>query len=532
MNHKLHLHVTRLVTLGAIFFAIVTSTVFYFYNLAAQRNDMEKAIEQLFVTVKIPAEISAYLDNDDLAREVMEGLQENDIISAVVLTSRTGMKVVSADVDAASLDVSTSLFFPLYNPFEASDRVGVLQVRLNKELLSQSVMHAALEQMLILLVLIITVAMLVLIMMRRLLTTPIQSIADNLHKIKPGNGDSLHCPKGYESNEIGNLVADINKLLISVRDTLAQERQLRNQVEVMEKHFRLIFERASAGIFLLDRGFYLRSSNRAFQKIVGVAGIERRLKKKNIYLPELFSDPHRVHDLLNNILETHKPMACDLQLEQFSRGEERWLHCLFSVVHNDQNKNEEEALIEGLVIDVTERTFQMERVLYESEHDPLTQLFNRRAGDQLLNIMLTNAKKNNEQLVLLLIDLDGFKEVNDHFGHKAGDKVLIEVANRLKAAIRKEDILIRLGGDEFVIAFNVVRESRSEIDHFVKNLFDRFKTEIQLKDSRSVNIGSSIGIAIYPHDGETIGTLMSNADSAMYLAKQEGKNRAFYYRAA
>ncbi|MDC8444729.1 MAG: sensor domain-containing diguanylate cyclase [Nitrosomonas sp.] len=529
MNHKLHLHVTRLVTLGAIFFAIVTSTVFYFYNLTVQQSDMEKAIEQLFVTVKIPAEISVYLDNDDLAREVIDGLQENDIISAAVLTSKTGMRVASTD--AASFDVSTALFFPLYNPFEASDRIGVLQVRLNKELLNQSVMRAALEQMLILLVLIITVAMLVLIMMRRLLTTPIQSIADNLHKIKPGDADRLHCPKGHEKNEIGNLVADINKLLVSVRDTLMQERQLRNQVEAMEKHFRLIFERASAGIFLLDRGFHLRSSNRAFQKIIGIAGIERRLKKKNIYLPELFSDPHRVHDLLNEILETHQSVACDLQLEQTCRGEERWLHCLFSIVDNDQNKNEE-ALIEGLIIDVTERTFQMERVLYESEHDPLTQLFNRRAGEQLLDIMLKNAKKSNEQLVLLLIDLDGFKAVNDHFGHKAGDKVLIEVANRLKTTIRREDILIRLGGDEFVIAFNVAGESRSEIDHFVENLLNRFKTEIQLKDNNSVTIGSSIGIAVYPRDGKTIGTLMVNADSAMYQAKREGKNRALYYCAA
>jgi methyl-accepting chemotaxis protein len=236
MNHKLHLHVTRIVTSGAVFFAIITSTVFYFYNLTAQQNDMEKAIEQLFVTVKIPAEISAYLDNDDLAREVIDGLLENDIISAAILTSRTGMEVTSDD--AVSLDASASLFFSLYNPFEAADRIGILQIRLNKELLNQSVMHAALEQMVILLVLIIIVAMLVLIMMRRLLTTPIQSIADNLHNIKPGDNDRLHCPKGYENNEIGNLVADINKLLISVRDTLAQERQLRNQVEVMEKHFR------------------------------------------------------------------------------------------------------------------------------------------------------------------------------------------------------------------------------------------------------------------------------------------------------
>lgn len=530
MNSKLHLYVTRIVTSGAVFFAIIASTVFYFYNRTAQLNDMEKAIEQLFVTVKIPAEISAYLDNTELAREVIEGLQKNDVVSASILTSRTGMEVASADTK--SLDISDSLFFSLYNPFETSDWVGVLQIQLNKELLYQSVMNSALEQMLILLVLIIIVATLVLIMMRRVLTTPIQSIADNLHKIKPGEDGRLSCPKGHENNDIGNLVVDINKLLTSARDTIAQERQLRSQVEAMEKHFRLIFERASAGIFLLDRDFHLRSCNRAFQKIIGIAEIEQRLNRKNIYLPRLFTNPHQAHDLLKDILETHKSVACDLQLEQTRNGEERWLHCLFSAVHNDQNKNGAEILIEGLVIDVTERTFQMERVLYESEHDPLTQLFNRRAGDQLLDIMLVNAKKNSEQLVLLLIDLDGFKEVNDNFGHKVGDKVLIEVANRLKAAVRKEDILIRLGGDEFVIAFNVAGESRSEIDHFVENLLNRFKSEIQLKNNGSVTIGSSIGIAVYPHDGETIATLMANADSAMYLAKREGKNRAYYYRAA
>ncbi|MBX3630349.1 MAG: diguanylate cyclase [Nitrosomonas sp.] len=527
MNSKLHVYVTRIVTSGAVFFAIVASTVFYFYNRAAQLSDMEKAIEQLFVTVKIPAEISAYLDNDELAREVIDGLQKNDVVSAAILTSRTGMEVASAS--AVSLDTSDSLFFSLYNPFEASDWVGVLQIQLNKALLYQSVMNSALEQMLILLVLIIIVATLVLVMMRRVLTTPIQSIADNLHKITPGEEGQLSCPKGHENNDIGNLVADINKLLMSTHDTIVQERQLRSQVETMEKHFRLIFERASAGIFLLDWNLHLRSSNKAFQKIIGIAEIERRLDKKNIYLPELFTNPCQVHELLDDILETHKSVACDLQLETTCNGEERWLHCLFSAVHNDQSKNEADTLIEGLVIDVTERTFQMERVLYESEHDPLTQLFNRRAGNQLLDIMLVNAKKNSEQLVLLLIDLDGFKEVNDNFGHKVGDKVLIEVASRLKATVRKEDILIRLGGDEFVIAFNVTGEGRSEIDHFVENLLNRFKTDIQLKDNNSITIGSSIGIAVYPHDGETIGTLMANADSAMYLAKKEGKNRAYYY---
>ncbi len=525
MNSKLHLHVTRIVTLGTILFAIIASTVFYYHTRSVQQNIMEKSIGQLFVTVKGTAKIAAYLSNEELAVEVVESLSKNDIVSASAFTSVSGLKVTS---DGKLADFSDALFFPLYNPFDATERVGGIQIQPNQFLLNQYVKSSALEQLFMLLTLILVVAILVLTMMRRVLTMPIQSIAASLHKITPGEDGQLICPAGHEKNDIGNLVDDINKLLDSTRITIEQERQLRNRVEVMEKHFRLIFERASAGIFLLDSKFYLKSSNRAFQKIAGIVDEERREDKKNIYLPDLFFDSLIVQNLLQNILETNRQTAFDLRLDAMVNGEERWLHCLFSTVHSDQ----EEVMIEGLVIDVTERTFQMERILFESEHDPLTQLFNRRAGEQLLNIMLTNAQKNNDQLVLMLIDLDGFKEVNDHFGHEAGDMVLVEIANRMQMSIRKEDILIRLGGDEFIIAFTVDSEDRDEIDLFLEKLQGRVRTEILLNNGRYATMGSSIGIAVFPHDGKNIDTLIANADSAMYQAKRKGKNCVSYYLAA
>ena len=525
MNSKLHLHVARIVTLGTIIFAIVASTVFFYYTRSVQQNIMEKSIQQLFITVKSTATIAAYLGNEELAIEVIEGLSKNDIVSASTFISVSGLEVSTGD---QLPDSSGTLFFSLYNPFNMSEQVGEIQIQPNKTLLNQYVKSSALEQLLILLTLILVVAVLVLTMMRRVLTRPIQSIAASLHKIEPGEAGQLVCPKGHEKNDIGHLVDDINKLLVSARNTIEQERQLRNRVEGMEKHFRLIFERASAGIFLLDNSFHLKSSNRAFKKIAGTVEDERRENKNNIYLPELFFDPNIVKNLLQEIIETNRQTACDLRLDALVNGEERWLHCLFSTVHNDQG----ETMIEGLVIDVTERTFQMERILFESEHDPLTQLFNRRAGEQLLKIMLVNARKNNEQLVLMLIDLDGFKEVNDNFGHDAGDMVLVEIANRMQASIRKEDILIRLGGDEFIIAFTVRNEGRDEIDLFVEKLQNRFGTQINLNGGRRITIGSSIGIAVFPHDGENIETLMANADSAMYQSKKKGKNCASYYLAA
>lgn len=524
-NRHLHLYVTRIVTLGAILCAIIASTVFVFHTRSDQRNILEKSISQLFVTVENTAQIAAYLHNEELAREVVDSLSKNDIVSTIVFTSHSGLKISSND---QLTDFKNALSFRVSNPFELSEEIGEIKIQPNKNLLDQYVMRSAVDQILIQLVLIVVIASLVLNMMIRVLTTPIQSIAANLHVIKPGDAGQLTCPVGHENNDIGNLVVDINKLLDSARKTIEQERLLRNRVEHMEKHFRLIFERASAGIFLLNTDFYLTSSNQAFKNIAGIVEKERREDKKHVYLPDLFQDSQVVCKLLHETLNTKRQFARDLRLAYVVNDEERWLHCLFSTVQTDTK----EILIEGLVIDVTERTFQMERILFESEHDPLTRLFNRRAGEHLLDIMLTDAHENNSFIMLLIIDLDGFKKVNDTFGHEAGDIVLVEVASRMQVAIRKEDVLIRLGGDEFLVAFALKSNDCQETDFYVDKLQSCFKKEIQLYDNQTADIGSSIGIAIYPRDGDDIDSLIANADTAMYQSKRNGKNCATYYLAA
>ncbi|SET01839.1 PAS domain S-box-containing protein/diguanylate cyclase (GGDEF) domain-containing protein [Nitrosomonas marina] len=525
MNNQLHLHITRIVTLAAILFVIIVSTAFLFYTRTVQQNFMEKSIEQLFLAISNPAKVAAFLGNKELATEIVESLSKNDFISTAILTSVSGLNISSSEPLPGSDNI---LFFSLHNPFDSTERVGEIRIHPNQQMLNQYVKNSTLEQVFILLALVLLVAVLMLNLMHRVLTTPIQSIAASLHRIKPGETGQLICPQGHEHNEIGKLVADINKLLTSTRCTINQERKLRSQVENMEKHFRLIFERASAGIFLLDNGFYLTSSNQAFQKIAGIVEDERRKNMKQIYLPDLFYDSKIVHEMLRGIQKTGRQTACDLRLDATVNGEERWLHCLFSTVQNDLS----ETMIEGLVIDVTERTFQMERILYESEHDPLTRLFNRRAGMQLLEIMLSKARKSGHLFILMLIDLDGFKAVNDNFGHDVGDSVLVEIANRMQMTIRKEDVLIRMGGDEFIIAFAIKSFVRDEIDLFIDKLQSRFKMDIQVNNFQKVTIGSSIGIAVFPHDGDNIETLITNADSAMYQSKRSGKNCASYYLAA
>jgi len=520
-SSKLHLRITRIITLGAIVFTIVASFISYFYAKSVEQKVTEKTLTQLFSTVKNSAEIAAFLDNEELAHEVIENLKKNDMITGSIISSLTGMTITSDKMPSSTPE---SFHFPLYDPFTPAEQIGEMHIQPNLALMHERVKNTTLEHILILVIQTLVIAILVLILMLRVLTRPIQSIAENLHSIVPGDDYSLNCPKGHANDEIGNLVIDINRLLGSARTTIKQERFLRNRVENLEKHFRQIFERASAGIFLLDHDLRFTSVNQAFKNIAGVALEERRVDKKNIDLPELFFEPKLVRDLLQSVLKSGRQTACDLRLGSLVNGEERWLHCLFSTVKNDDG----EVLIEGLVIDVTERTFQMERILFESEHDPLTKLFNRRAGEQLLNILLRKASESNSQLVLLLIDLDGFKQINDNFGHEAGDHVLVEMANRMQATMRKEDVLIRFGGDEFIIAFVPKADSVDEINFVVTKLLEQFNIEIILHQNTTVVVGGSIGIAMFPEDGEDIETLIANADVAMYQSKREGKNRATF----
>ena len=109
-----------------------------------------------------------------------------------------------------------------------------------------------------------------------------------------------------------------------------------------------------------------------------------------------------------------------------------------------------------------------------------------------------------------------------------GELPLVEIANRMQATMRKEDVLIRLGGDEFIIAFVPKGESVDEINLVVTKLLEQFNIEIIVQQNVTVAVGGSIGIAIFPEDGEDIETLIANADTAMYQSKRKGKNRATY----
>ena len=204
----------------------------------------------------------------------------------------------------------------------------------------------------------------------------------------------------------------------------------------------------------------------------------------------------------------------------------------------EKNKHELEIKVEERTKDLVETNSNLENVIAKKEqaenslqylayHDELTGLPNKNLLVDRIKQSIKISSRDNQQLAILFLDLDRFKNINDSLGHTIGDKLLQEVASRLYTSLRSHDTVSRNGGDEFVIVLERLMDSSQAIlvaKKVITCLTDTFEI-----DSHKIHIGASIGISIYPGDGETPLTLLRNADTAMYRAKQAGGNQLQFY---
>ena len=276
----------------------------------------------------------------------------------------------------------------------------------------------------------------------------------------------------------------------------------------------VVFDNSPVGIVVTDPDGIIIRVNQAFTRISGYALQECRGLKSNL----LKSGRHDV-DFYREMWEAiiQKGHWAGEIWNRHRTGQIRRHDLTITAVLDSK---EQIVNFVGLLRDVTERHTQQEEMRHLATHDQLTGLANRTLLMEALNRSLALAARQGRRVGLLFLDLDGFKPVNDHFGHGTGDCLLQAVANRLLSSIRKSDTLCRQGGDEFVLLVPEVEDLAQLVSLAEKLLLSLQEPYPDLPSG--ITIGASIGVACWPEHAEDADGLLDAADNAMYQAKHQG----------
>lgn len=177
------------------------------------------------------------------------------------------------------------------------------------------------------------------------------------------------------------------------------------------------------------------------------------------------------------------------------------------------------ALLSDLELWQAQVRLEKETLTYKTDHDPLTDLYNRDFFETRLEMALSGARQPDSMLAVFFIDSDNFKAINDKFGHNIGDDVLRAVGLRLKSQVRNGDVVARLGGDEFAILIDPLHDS-DLATRIAENIIASMKEPISLRDGNAIETSLSIGISFFPKHAENADQLVKFADDAMYQAKR------------
>ncbi len=496
------------VAITAIVIGALSSKLFYEKTYSHELELSKANIEQLHLTVSSTASIATYLEDTELAHEVINGLMTNEIILGVSIHSDEFKETTANFV----LNDSSSIF-ALFSPFEKYKQVGVLTITPNLEKIKERAQKIGLDNAEALMVQGSIGTLIIIIIAYRVVTQPILYIAKSLHTIKPGTDSRVPTPKRHSESELGRLVFDINQLLCNAERQITEERSLRSEVERLSKNFRLLFENSTSPTILIDAEGLIIMNNKAFIELL--ESVDIPLKKSfGPFMKELFEEKDIVQMTAQFAFQHNEIASGEFKLDNLSSDKNIWMQ----VVINSTVTDDDEEVYQVILHDITKRKAQLESLNFTANTDQLTQLHNRRGGERAMGNLLSS----NIPFALILLDLNKFKPINDIYGHDAGDKVLKHVAEQLKLSVRESDVLSRWGGDEFIVALpSTNKEHALKVAHKIIDNIESplFLTEIDKKLGKELAVGASLGIAFFPDDDVSLRLLIEHADKAMYEAK-------------
>jgi diguanylate cyclase (GGDEF)-like protein/PAS domain S-box-containing protein len=309
---------------------------------------------------------------------------------------------------------------------------------------------------------------------------------------------------------------------VAIKQDITARRASQAALLRAEEQYRTIFENAVVGIFQVTLEGRLILANPALARMHGYDSPEQ-LRAEVSDVHQLLVNPLQLREMSQELEE--KGIARDFEMEVYCKdGSKKWFLENLCAVRGADGKVVRQ---DGTVQDITLRKAAEQQVRFLAYYDALTGLPNRLLFQDRLEKALAGAQRRGEKVALLFLDLDRFKMINDSLGHSVGDLLLKQVADRLKKCTRDQDTVARLGGDEFVIVLSGLQD---ESDAAVAA--DRFRTALAgefLVQEHSLSVSCSIGIGVYPNHAADAETLVKNADTAMYCAKENGKNNFRFF---
>jgi diguanylate cyclase (GGDEF)-like protein/PAS domain S-box-containing protein len=305
-------------------------------------------------------------------------------------------------------------------------------------------------------------------------------------------------------------------MLVSVSD-LSHSRQIDERLRLSAS----VFENTAEGIFVTDADGNIIETNPAFTDITGYT------RKEVIGCnPRIFQSGRHGRGFYQEMWQTLSESG-RWRGEIWNRRKDgaifpQWQN--ISAVHDNQRKITHYVSVFSDISQIKESQEKLDHLAY---HDALTDLPNRLLLSERLEQAIRHAERHRSQLAVIFMDLDNFKHINDSLGHMQGDRLLQEVSTFLFNAVRQDDTVARVGGDEFVLVLEDVGEPE-HVGVIAQKLLSSLDQPILL-DGHEVNVTASLGICLYPRDGKDAGTLLRNADAAMYRAKEEGRNTYHFY---
>jgi diguanylate cyclase (GGDEF)-like protein/PAS domain S-box-containing protein len=297
------------------------------------------------------------------------------------------------------------------------------------------------------------------------------------------------------------------------------------ELRASERRFRNLVSLSTDWYWEIDREFrFSRISGEAFEEhghpVHEVLG-KRRWELE--YIHGVTPEQWRAH---RETLEAHLPFRDFCYRIVTDQGEERW----FSISGNPAyDENGDFVGYHGVGSDITERVLIAEQFRHLAHHDSLTGLPNRRLFADRLEQAIARARREGNRIIVMLLDLDDFKIINDTHGHSVGDEVLMTVAHRLRASVRESDTVARFGGDEFVVLLPNAHQA-GDAATVAEKILDALREPVRAGEAH-YELGVSIGIAVFPDHAEDPERLLQDADIAMYEAKRRG-GRAFHFSGA